>query len=229
MKLLIGLLITMATISVVVALAIKSPPYGARVAKPVELKMRTVRVVWAESYASSLSLPNNNAEGSALIGDPNYFGPQKDMGEIAEFNVTSGGILEVLLHTRDDQKMPHRAALIPRVLDDGRVDGFTCVSDNWTRIAGLYRDCTYDKYSRAAEKVHRDKMLALATPPKQAWRPPRQTYSDDASVAREMDRESQERAQRERDQRLRELEWANARAREELEMARRKADSPHFR
>jgi hypothetical protein len=153
-KTLVGLLIATAVVGVIAASVIGRQPSGHTYSQPLVQKMSRVRVVWAEYYASTLQLPASNAEGNEIYGRAPMFGAQTDMGAITHFNVLPGGIFEVLLRSLDEHKQPLRAVLIPRISNDGRIDGFVCVSHNWQRVGGLYQGCTFDANARAAEAAH---------------------------------------------------------------------------
>lgn len=221
MKTLIGLVITVAIVGILVTMATRGPPAGRRMAEPLDQKMRVIRTVWAEHFATSMAFPDSNAEANSLFPGHAVFGPQTEMGSIVGFNATPGGIIEIQLKQLDDNRQPLRAVLIPRVLADGRIDGFACVSHNWESVAGLYRDCRFDRNGLAAEAVHRTQLAALKspTPTQPIARPEWQAY-EAARRAEEAMREADARAMQEREQRAREADAAAEKARADLDATR---------
>jgi hypothetical protein len=141
--------------------------------EPLVLKMRALKPAWAEYYASNMNLPDTNAMGNNVMGGQPFFGQQTQMGRIDSFNVNPGGVLEVRLKDLDDARQPLRAAFIPRITAEGRLDGFACVSHNWPDVAATFRDCRYDLNARTEESRHVTLLASLSTPavPTNARRP----------------------------------------------------------
>ena len=156
---LIGVVIAAATFTVVISLVFtRAAPPGARSGGMMNLVGATqmLKVVQTEKFQTDMKFAESNTEAARMVGHQIRLGRIDGADRVIELNVREGGVIEYLLDKNGSDGKPQRVIYLPYVGDPvGSIPlEWRCYSANWSGVARVWGNCTYDAKAGDMERRH---------------------------------------------------------------------------